>query len=145
MISFWTENSSCVFVLTWNLPASARAWARVQGQSMSSLRKLGCSLSRTSHCRHLFSAQAAESSLKVCSKFQVKTWALLQSPGSSLWVKQTSFSYFGISLNGLITKTNMRFIWDVLIDSRDWHVIVWASTEDVYFCFITHLYKQSMV
>lgn len=64
-----------LFTLTWNLPVSALAWARVQGQSMISLRKLGSWFSNWSHAKHLSRAQTIELSLNFCSRCQARAWS----------------------------------------------------------------------
>ena len=61
--------------LTWNLPVSALAWARVQGQSMISLRKFGSWFSSLSHAKHLSRAQAAESCRNFSSRCQARAWS----------------------------------------------------------------------
>lgn len=70
--------------LTWKRPESARAWARVQGQSGSSSRNLGSWSSSSSQARHWFRAQATGSIRKSSPRCQASACSLLQSACTSL-------------------------------------------------------------
>lgn len=111
-----------VHVLTWNLPVSARAWASVQGQSMSSFRKFGRFSSRTSHFRHLLCAQASEFSLKACSRCQANTWPPLQRPCTSLCYKQNCD--FGTNKN--------KTVVDHRVSDASRHLQWWRVVYNVY-------------
>ena len=81
-----------LFILTWNLPVSALAWARVQGQSMISLRKLGSWFSSWSHAKHFSRAQAAESCLNASSRCQARAWSSAHVAWTSLNKPQARYS-----------------------------------------------------